>query len=84
MRRETVATGTDSVSERRILAKFEIMDGEPVRGGRPESSPPAILHSVCRRMYSCSNIFGCLSPDPDVLQSPTEVFLALLLVTWYY
>lgn len=32
VRRETVAVGADHVSERKILAKYEIMDGEPVRG----------------------------------------------------
>jgi len=40
VRRETVAVGKEHVSERRILSKYEIMDGEPVRG---ESIPVRIF-----------------------------------------
>lgn len=56
-RRETIGSGSNARNENETLAKYEIMDGAPVRG---ESVP---IRSVCyfgRRLYSkCPPCFAC-------------------------
>lgn len=85
IKRETTGTGPSVYHENDTIAKYEIMDGAPVRGkahvctachSTPEAS--LLMPLRLRRVHSHPVVPGWLRPDPHDARHQQEVLGALL------